>query len=63
MVTNIDIDQEKIEAIMSIKKFKSKKELVNVALDEYLRVLAGKELLKLKGSDSWEGDLEEIRRD
>jgi Arc/MetJ family transcription regulator len=63
MITNIDIDQEKIDAIMSMRKFKSKKELVDKALQEYRRILAGKELLKMKGSNIWEGDLDQLRTD
>ena len=63
MVTNIDIDQEKIEAIMSIKKFKSKKELVDTALDEFLKNISRQEVLKWKGSDFWEGDLNKMRQD
>jgi Arc/MetJ family transcription regulator len=63
MITNIDIDQKKIDAIMSMRKFKSKKELVDKALQEYRRILAGKELLKMKGSNIWEGDLDQMRTD
>lgn len=63
MTTNIDIDQEKLKAIMDIKKFKSKKEAVNEALNNYLRILSAKELLKMKGTNIWEGDLDQMRLD
>jgi Arc/MetJ family transcription regulator len=63
MVTNIDIDQEKLAKIMQLKKFKSKKEAVNEALSNYLRNLAAIELLKMKGTNSWEGDLDQMRLD
>jgi Arc/MetJ family transcription regulator len=62
MVTNIDIDQEKLKTIMEFKKFKSKKEAVNEALSEYVRMIARQELLKMRGK-GWEGDLDEMRRD
>jgi Arc/MetJ family transcription regulator len=61
MLTHIDIDQEKIDEIMTLKGFKSKKEVVNKALEEYLRVLSARELLKMKGADVWEDDLAETK--
>jgi Arc/MetJ family transcription regulator len=63
MATNIDIDQEKLSQIMTMKQFKSKKEAVNEALNEYLKYLVAQELLKMKGSNVWEGDLEQMRLD
>jgi Arc/MetJ family transcription regulator len=63
MATNIDIDQEKLSQIMTMKQFKSKKEAVNEALNEYLKDLVAQELLKMKGSNVWEGDLEQMRLD
>lgn len=63
MATNIDIDQEKLSQIMTMKQFKSKKEAVNEALNEYLKDLVAQELLKMKGSNIWEGDLDQMRLD
>lgn len=63
MATNIDIDQEKLSQIMTMKHFKSKKEAVNEALSEYLKIIVAQELLKLKGSNVWEGDLDQMRLD
>jgi Arc/MetJ family transcription regulator len=63
MATNIDIDQEKLAQIMSMKQFKTKKEAVNEALTEYLRLIISQELLKMKGSNVWDGDLEQMRLD
>jgi Arc/MetJ family transcription regulator len=63
MATNIDIDQEKLSQIMTMKQFKSKKEAVNEALNEYLKDLVAQELLKMKGSNVWEGDLDQMRLD
>ena len=53
MATNIDIDQEKLSQIMTMKNFKSKKEAVNEAISEYLNNLLRQELLKMKGSNCW----------
>ncbi|GGD68283.1 hypothetical protein GCM10011514_35480 [Emticicia aquatilis] len=63
MATNIDIDQEKLAQIMSMKQFKTKKEAVNEALNEYLKNLLRQQVLTWKGSNAWEGDLEQMRLD
>ena len=61
MLTNIDIDQEKIDGIMAKRNFKSKKEVVDKALELLLKQITREEILKWKGSDVWEGDLDEMR--
>jgi Arc/MetJ family transcription regulator len=63
MKTRMDIDQEKLSQIMELKSFKSKKEALNEALSEYLKNLLRQEVLKIKGSNCWEGDLEQMRLD
>ena len=63
MATNIDIDQEKLSQIMTIRPFKSKKEAVNEALSEYLKTLLRQEVLTWKGTNFWEGDLDQMRKD
>lgn len=63
MTTNIAIDPDKLAQIMSIKPFKSKKEVVDVALETYLRLLRQQEALSLKGSKIWQGDLDQMRVD
>lgn len=63
MTTNIDIDQEKLMELMALKNYKTKKEAVNSVIDEYLKILARRELLKMRGKDVWEGNLDEMRRD
>ena len=40
---------------MTMKRFNSKKETVNEALNEYLRMIMTQELLKMKGSNVWKG--------
>lgn len=63
MATNIDINQEKLSQIMTMMQFKTKKEAVNEALDEYLKIIVSRELLKMKGTDVWQGNLEQMRLD
>jgi Arc/MetJ family transcription regulator len=62
MRTNIDINDEILAEISRFKPATSKKELVNIALKEYLMYLKRTSLLTLidKGID-WEGDLEQWR--
>lgn len=59
--TNIDIDDDLIDAVMKRYRFRTKREAVDVAL----RRLAGnpmtmEELLAMEGS-GWDGDLDEMR--
>jgi Arc/MetJ family transcription regulator len=61
MLTNIDIDQEKIAGIMAKRNFKSKKEVVDKALEMLLKQITREEILKWKGTNAWEGDLDEMR--
>jgi Arc/MetJ family transcription regulator len=63
MLTNIDIDQKKVAEVMSLLNIKTKKEAVDKALENYLRILSAQELLKMKGSNVWEGDLDKMRTD
>lgn len=63
MVTNIDIDDEKVKAIMELTKIKTKKEVVNLALEELYNRILRLEALKWKGTYAWEGDLNEMRKD
>jgi Arc/MetJ family transcription regulator len=63
MATNIDIDNRTLAEIMEMKRFKSKKEAVNEALGSYLRQLRQQQALRLKGTNIWEGNLDEMRRD
>ena len=62
MRTNIDINDEILNEISHFKPATSKKELVNIALKEYLMYLKRTDLLDMvdKGID-WEGDLEQWR--
>jgi Arc/MetJ family transcription regulator len=63
ILTNIAIDQKKNSSITAKRSFKSKKEVVDKALDLLLKQLTREEILKWKGSDAWEGDLDEMRTD
>jgi len=60
-LTNINIDQKKITSIMAKRNLKSKKEVVDKALEAFLKVVSAQEILKMKGSNIWEGDLNQLR--
>lgn len=62
MRTNIDIDDKLLEQAMKVSKLKSKKELVNHALEELVRLNRRKKMLSLFGKVKWEGNLGEMRR-
>jgi len=60
--TNIDIDDKLMKEAMKISKVKSKKELVNHALEELIRLDKRKKMLSLFGKVKWEGNLDEMRK-
>ncbi|MDQ2721015.1 MAG: type II toxin-antitoxin system VapB family antitoxin [Bacteroidota bacterium] len=62
MRTNIDIDDKLMKKAFKISKLKSKKELVNHALEELIRLNKRKKMLSLFGKVKWEGNLDEMRR-
>ncbi len=62
MRTNIEIDDKLMEQAMKATKLKSKKELVNYALEELIRLNRRKKMLSLFGKVKWEGNLEEMRK-
>jgi Arc/MetJ family transcription regulator len=61
MRTNIDINEDLLSKVLQLSHAKTKKEAIDQALQNYLRILSQKELLKLKGKIKWEGDLNEMR--
>ena len=63
MRTNIDIDDKLMEEAMKISKLKSKKELVNHALEELIRLNKRKKMLSLFGKVKWEGNLDEMKQE
>jgi Arc/MetJ family transcription regulator len=60
--TNIDLDDRLVREGLRIFGCKSKRELVNLALNELLKKAKRKEILKLRGQLKWEADLQELRR-
>ncbi|WP_192347695.1 type II toxin-antitoxin system VapB family antitoxin [Algoriphagus sp. Y33] len=61
MRTNIEIDEELMNEILDKTALKTKKEVVDKALREFLRKIKLRELSDLRGKIIWEGKLDEMR--
>ena len=57
MRTNIDIDDQVLEAAMQSGSYKTKKEVVEAGLRLIARQAAYREILKWEGKLQWEGDV------
>lgn len=63
MRTNIDIDDKLLQKAMNISHLKTKKAVVEMALQEYIALMNRRDLLNLRGKVTWVGDLDEMRTD
>lgn len=61
MRTNIELDDELVRQALKISKLKTKKDVVHEALKQYVASLKKKQLLSLRGKDTWIGDLQQMR--
>jgi Arc/MetJ family transcription regulator len=61
MRTNIELDDALIQQAMKLSKLTTKREVVQEALKNYVAGMKKKELLKLRGKITWEGNLKEMR--
>jgi Arc/MetJ family transcription regulator len=59
--TNIELDEKLVAEGLKLTRKKTKKELVNYALEELVRRLRRRKLLSLEGKVKWTGDLDEMR--
>ncbi|MBI2193439.1 MAG: type II toxin-antitoxin system VapB family antitoxin [Planctomycetes bacterium] len=60
--TNIELDEELVREGMKLTHKKTKKDLVNYALEELIRRFKRKHLLTLEGKVEWRGNLDEMRK-
>lgn len=63
MRTNIELDDVLVKEAMSLTKLRTKKEMVNFALEALIKKIKKQELASLWGSNVWEGDLNQMRID
>ena len=61
MRTNIEIDDELMSRALKYSKLKTKKEIVNDALTEYVRYQMRLKLISLQGKVKWVGNLNKMR--
>lgn len=60
--TNIELDEKLVNEAMKLTHKKTKKDLVNYALEELISKLKRKKLLELEGKVEWTGNLDEMRK-
>ena len=63
MRTNIDINDELIQKVMTTSHLKTKKAAIELALQEYINMMHRRDLLSLQGQVQWDGDLNQMRTD
>jgi Arc/MetJ family transcription regulator len=61
MRTNVDLDDTLVNQAMKISGINTKKAVLNMVLKEYIKKNNLKRILKYRGSNIWEGNLEEMR--
>jgi Arc/MetJ family transcription regulator len=62
MRTNIEIDDHLLSQARKLTRLRTKREVVQRALELLVEIEAGKDILRYRGSDIWRGDLKAIRR-
>lgn len=62
MRTNIEIDDELMSEALKYSKLKTKKEVINQALSEYVKYQKRLSLASLQGKVKWVGNLDKMRR-
>lgn len=60
--TNIELDEKLVQEGLKLSSLATMKDLVNTALEEYVRRLRRRGLVKYAGSGLWQGDLESTRK-
>ena len=59
--TNIELNNKVLKEAFKLTDIKTKKDLVNYALEELVKRLRRKKMLELEGKVKWEGNLDELR--
>lgn len=60
--TNIDLDEELVRKARKLTKLKTKRQIVDKALELLVRSESRKGILRYYGSGIWNGDLRKSRR-
>ena len=59
--TNIELNDRIVKEAIKLTHARTKKEVVNYALEELVKKLRRKKILELEGKVKWEGNLNEMR--
>ncbi len=62
MRTNIEINDDLMRKALKYSRLKTKKEIINEALSEYVKYQMRLKLLSLQGKVKWIGNLDKMRR-
>lgn len=62
MRTNIELDDKLVKEAFRLTDAKTKRELVDMALQDLVKRRKQKNILRWAGKVNWEGDLNEMRR-
>lgn len=62
MRTNIDLNDQLVRRALELTQVRTKKEVVELALQSLVNTLQRQQLLQLRGKVDWEGDLEAMRQ-
>jgi Arc/MetJ family transcription regulator len=62
MRTNVEIDDKLMSQALKYSRLKTKKEVINEALNEYVKYHMRLKLQSLQGKVKWVGDLDKMRR-
>ena len=60
--TNIVLQDDLVKKGLKLTGLKTKRELIDRALESFVRKQALKKFLKLRGKVRWEGNLQQMRR-
>lgn len=60
--TNIELDEKLVSEALRLTRKKTKKELVNYAIEELVLKLKRRKLLDMEGKVAWAGNLDETRK-
>ena len=60
--TNIVLNEDLVQAGLKATGLKTRKDLINYALEDLLHREAQKKILELRGKIHWEGDLSDMRQ-
>lgn len=59
-MSTIEINNELMDTALRLSKIKTKKNVVEQALENFIKGLRRKDMLNLRGKVKWDGDLDEM---